>query len=190
MLFDKKKYKNVWDFYKQCNFSENNYDSTEQPFCMKNIKFNTIEEYENYNMNNSTIDNFEKKHKIPDFITVLYKLVNNDNTEFYYKDIIFMSYNKIKEVYEDYAKNNQYNVFDFCYVYHGMGHLLVFSVDLLSSKIFIRMDGGSNGYDREYNYKNILKYNTKNNVDKFLTLSQFLKYIEHPYECASYCIKY
>ena len=44
----------------------------------------------------------------------------------------------------------------FCYA--GMGHIVAMSVDKKTGKIFFRIDGGSNCYDREYHlnlYKNL-----------------------------------
>ena len=40
-----------------------------------------------------------------------------------------------------------------------MGHIKVLSCDLNTHLLFYRSDGGSNGWDREFNFKELLKYN-------------------------------
>ena len=43
--------------------------------------------------------------------------------------------------------------------------------DLNNHLLFERMDGGSSGYDREYNYEELLKYKTGDK--KYLYFNQF-----------------
>ena len=71
-----------------------------------------------------------------------------------------MSLNKCLENYSEYCKNNQHSVFDIAYRYEGMGHVTVISCDLNNHLLFERDDGGANGYEREDNYKDLLKYKT------------------------------
>lgn len=47
-----------------------------------------------------------------------------------------------------------------------MGHITVISCDLNTHLLFYRPDGGSNGYDRQYNYEEIVK-NGSDKYDKF-----------------------
>jgi len=47
----------------------------------------------------------------------------------------------------------QTRIVDFAYTYAGMGHITVLSYDPVTRHVFTSMDGGSNGYDREYNHK-------------------------------------
>lgn len=58
----------------------------------------------------------------------------------------------LKRIYED--KDAYKGFIDIGIQYRGMGHVLVLSVDKKSGMLFIRPDGGSNGYEREmyYNY--------------------------------------
>lgn len=47
----------------------------------------------------------------------------------------------------------QTRIVDLAYTYAGMGHITVLSYDPVTRHVFTSMDGGSNGYDREYNHK-------------------------------------
>lgn len=42
---------------------------------------------------------------------------------------------------------------DVAHIYHGMGHIIVASVDIQTGKMYLRMDGGSNGWEVELNYQ-------------------------------------
>ena len=54
-------------------------------------------------------------------------------------------------------REEQKPVFDIAYRYEGMGHVTVISCDLNNHLLFERRDGGANGYEREDNYKDLLK---------------------------------
>ena len=58
-------------------------------------------------------------------------------------------------------QKNQNLVFDIGYKYNGLGHIKVLSCNLYNHLFFLRNDGGSNGYDCEYNYKNIINFDYK-----------------------------
>ena len=45
-----------------------------------------------------------------------------------------------------------------------MGHVEMLHCNLYISLLFIRMDGGSNGWDREYNYKKVINFNAENMI--------------------------
>ena len=55
---------------------------------------------------------------------------------------------------------DQKNVFDIGFQYIGLGHIEVLSCDLTNHLLFKRRDGGSNGWDREDNYKDLMNYKT------------------------------
>ena len=42
-----------------------------------------------------------------------------------------------------------------------MGHIRMLACDLNTHLLFIRMDGGSNGWDREHNYNDLIKNGSK-----------------------------
>ena len=63
-----------------------------------------------------------------------------------------LSLDEAREQYEDYCDHNQFNVFNIAYRYRGMGHVEVLSCNLYNHLLFLRYDGGSNGYERADNY--------------------------------------
>ena len=73
-----------------------------------------------------------------------------------------MSLNKCLERYKNLCDNSQELVFDFAFKYAGMGHIEVLSCDLTNHLLFKRMDGGSNGWEREANYNELLNYKILN----------------------------
>ena len=105
------------------------------------------------------------------YIKIFYTPVGNTGVEVYIGDYKFMSLTKCLENYKHYCNNNQHSVFDIAYRYEGIGHITVISCDLNNHLLFERRDGGSNGYDREDNYNELLKYKTGDK--KYLYFNQF-----------------
>ena len=136
---------------KGSKLSDEKYDSTIEPFFMKGE-------------NNDYIMNYKDLPEIPEslnrHIKIFYTLVGNPDVEVYIGDYTFMSLTKCLENYKHYCDNNQHSVFDIAYRYEGMGHITVISCDLNNHLLFERRDGGSNGYDREDNFQDLLKYKT------------------------------
>ena len=133
--------------------SSDDYDSTEQPFFEQNKS-------QKFKMGYKTISYFPDN--LPSDIRLLFQLIGTPHKETYMDRWTILSYNKVVENYENYCKDGQERVFDVAYMYAGMGHIIVISCDLKTRKLFKRPDGGSNGWDREYNYKNLLEYNGDN----------------------------
>lgn len=42
---------------------------------------------------------------------------------------------------------------DFAWSYHGMGHYVVASLDVTRGQVYLRLDGGSNGWEQELNFQ-------------------------------------
>ena len=61
-------------------------------------------------------------------------------------------------MYEGFCKDGQVAVFDVGFQYYGLGHIRVLACDLENHLLFYRPDGGSNGWDREANYKKLINY--------------------------------
>ena len=78
----------------------------------------------------------------------IYEILGNMET--------IMTITRALEIYEEYKKSERKNVFDFGFRYMGMGHIEVVSCDLDDFKIFFHPAGGSNGYDREHNFNDIV----------------------------------
>lgn len=86
----------------------------------------------------------------------IYEILGNMETEIYIGEWTIMTIKRALEIYEEYKKNERENVFDFGFRYMGMGHIEVVSCDLDDFKIFFHPAGGSNGYDREHNFNDIV----------------------------------
>ena len=72
-----------------------------------------------------------------------------------------MSLDESLKRYNELCSKGQKNVFDIGYRYLGMGHIEMLSCNLYNHILFYRRDGGSSGYDCEYNYKKLLEFNYK-----------------------------
>jgi hypothetical protein len=89
--------------------------------------------------------------QLPKELKILYSHIG-DSKEYTHKcGWIFKSLSNITtETYEHFI--------DIAYSYAGLGHVNVLAYHPESKKYFTRMDGGSNGYDREENYKAYKSY--------------------------------
>ena len=104
---------------------------------------------------------------------LFYEIVGEPDKEVYIGEWTFISLNEALSQYKQYCSDGQSNVFNIGYKYAGMGHIEVLSCNLYNHLLFIRMDGGSSGWDREYNYKKLLEFNYKEY--EYFYFNQFLK---------------
>jgi hypothetical protein len=131
------------------NMSGKHYDSTKQPFFMRDgnqtefkINFDYILDLpEGLNQN----------------ISLIYKIISDPDREIYLDNWTIMSLNKIKEIYKEYCNNHQTRVINIAFIYLGMGHINVMGCDLQTHNLFFHRDGGSNGYEREDNFNYMVK---------------------------------
>lgn len=154
-------------------FSGIDYVSTQQPFFIKYIESNQLNNSNEIDNSNNIFSNLDLEN-IPDFLLIFYKSINTINKEFYINNWTFMSFNKIIEIKTNYLKNN-IQAIDIAFTYMGMGNIIMAFYDTKTNLIKLRWDGGSNGFDRQYNY-NILKqyYNgIINNIGTQETFSSF-----------------
>ena len=91
----------------------------------------------------------------------IYEIIGNIEREVYLGEWTIMTIKRAFEIYEEYKKNGQYNVFDFGFRYMGMGHIEIISCNLKDYSIFFHPGGGSNGWDRESNFQDIVKHGPK-----------------------------
>lgn len=147
----RKQITSVEELLKNAKLSEENYDSTIEPFFMKHD-------------NDEYIMNYKDLPDLPESLNrhmkIFYTLVGNPDIEVYIGDYTFLSLTKCLENYNDYCKEDQKSVFDIAFRYEGMGHVTVIACDLNNHLLFERSGGGSSGYDRENNYNDLLKYKT------------------------------
>ena len=153
--------------------SENNYNSIKVPFFKQNDIYNF-----NISNNSNNINEEKLPKKLNNNIKLIYKILNNPDKEIYLNEWTIISMNNALNIYDDYCKNGQKNVFDIGYKYEGMGHVSVISCDLNSNLLFLRPDGGSNGYDRQSNFENLIK-NGSNSYNKFYFSNWFFKIYEN-----------
>lgn len=136
--------------------SDDNYNSTDQAFFLRDPNQTNF----NIGFNNQDLD------KLPSGlnrnIKSIYSILGSPSKEIYVGNWTIMSLKKSLEIYNSYCNNGQFNVFDIGYRYLGMGHIELISCDLTTHLLFYRRDGGSNGYDRDNNFKKLIKDGSSN----------------------------
>jgi len=145
-----KQLKKILNLLEKSKISEEGYESSEQPFFMNGKS-------ENFKINYKYIPD------VPDSLNrhfkTFYEVVGNPKREVYINEWTIMSLDESLKRYNELCSKGQKNVFDIGYRYLGMGHIEMLSCNLYNHLLFMRRDGGSNGYDREYNYKKLLNFN-------------------------------
>ena len=144
----------------QSNISSNDYDSTKLPFFSSDSSLN------NFTLNFQSLSNYNIPESLNRNIVLIYKILGHPDKEIYIGNWTILSLKKALSIYQDFCNNGQNNVFDIGYRYLGMGHVEVISCDLKSHLLFYRRDGGSNGFDRQANYENIIQ-NGSHSCEKF-----------------------
>ena len=107
----------------------------------------------------------------------IYQVIGNPAVEYYFNQWTLFSLNKVKEHIDILSKENQTRFIDFGVIYTGLGHCIVASYVPELKKIFYRSDGGSNGWDRELNFKFASNYIPED--DKCIELSTWLDTVLH-----------
>ena len=128
--------------------------------CMINMK-QEIKETQNIDFHYKTSkcnEILEKFPNIPFELKCLYKVIGNPSIEYYFGEWTLNSLKQVECRFNEMKEENNNRIVDFAFKYCGMGHCVVCSYDTKDGKIFYRRDGGSNGWDREYNWKFISKY--------------------------------
>ena len=139
--------------------SNSQYRSTEQIFFTKDDNNNDFEMKFKTNANNYIK---EIPIGLNRNIILIYKILNNPDIEIYLGEWVIFSLKQSLEIYEDYCNNNQRNVFDIAFRYRGMGRIEALSCDLNTHLLFLREDGGSNGYERFDNYNKVINNGSSN----------------------------
>ena len=140
----------------QSKVSCNNYDSIQQPF------FSSDNNGNKFVINFQSLSNYNIPESLNRNIILIYKILGDPTKEIYIGEWTILSLDKALSIYQEFCNNGQKNVFDIGYRYLGMGHIEVISCDLKTHLLFYRRDGGSNGYDREANYQNLIKNGSHN----------------------------
>lgn len=146
----KTNYDKMVEFVSKCSSNISDDKSIDSPFFnapATNIELNDL--YLKSNLKTEYVE-FMNKCDFPLKLKLLYLILGNENEELHYNSFIFMDIKSIKERYDTYN-----NIFDIGFIYRGMGHIMVLSMLKCKGKnqLFFRFDGGSNGFEREINYK-------------------------------------
>lgn len=161
----------ILEILKSATISSESYDSTQRAFFASNPEtdLNIISNENNKIENKEIIDLSMLPKGLNKNIILLYEMFNEKKKEIYLNNWTIISINKAIDSYNYYCENNQYNVFDIAYQYIGMGHIKVLSCDLTTHLLFVRPDGGSNGWDRDNNFKNLIKNGSSNYKQYFFS---------------------
>lgn len=146
-------YEKSYDEVKQflldnCSSINNLYSSEEHPFFYSKGETSIEDQLkENTKLNNTYLD-FMDKNNFNLKLKFLYLIINNENSEIQFKDFCFT---KLKDMVDS-SENYKYFI-DIGFKYYGMGHVMVLSLIKETGELIFRTDGGSNGYERLYNYE-------------------------------------
>lgn len=127
-----------------------------------------------FKSNDTTLENhhliFFNKYCFDIKLKTIYNYIGNDK-EISVNQFTFLSLDEIIKRSENYEY-----ILDIGVIYMGMGHIEVLSMSKKDGKFFFRMDGGSNGYEREDNYNKYKNYQPK--LNELLNFNQVLNKIK------------
>jgi hypothetical protein len=133
--------------------SKPNWQSNQEPFMSNSQDLSIIKD----NYINLKLSETELSDDIKNF----YKIFGSSSQEIYINEWTLFSLDNIIYMHNNYIKDN-INIYDLGIEYLGMGHVNVAFYDPVNKIINYRHDGGSNGYEREYNYQELKNYYKKN----------------------------
>ena len=159
-----KQIEKMMDVLKRSKVSTGEFDSTMQPFFKPDVGKVDFE------------INHDNDFEVPDGLNrnvkLIYDILGDSKKEIYIGEWTIMSLEKSLEQYEYYCKDGQKRVFEIGFRYMGMGHIELIACDLETHLLFYHPGGGSNGWDREANYNDIVKYQGKE-YDQFYFTNWF-----------------
>ena len=146
----------LYDIVKNLQVSIPEEKTTDHPFFQPSLDENTVETLFNQKCENSInekVVSFSKNNNLPFELKFLYLFLGVDNREIMVKDLSLFSFNELVKRNDNIVETGQIDIIDLGTIYLGMGHVAVLSLNKKNSKVFLRHDGGSNGYDREINFE-------------------------------------
>ena len=146
-------YKKLESFVNSGTKGNIDHSSISQPFFMQSQEISIDHGY-----NLEQVNNLLDKIPLPCELKIIYQIIGEVNVEYYFDNWTLMSLNDVYKQYSDFKKEKQERVINVALAYLGMGHIIMISYDPDTKKIYYRRDGGSNGWDRDLNYKFIIKY--------------------------------
>ena len=148
--------------------SGDGYNSTNKPF------FSCDNNSQKFVINFHSLNHYNIPYGLNNNVKLIYKILGNPKKEIYIGEWTIITLDKALELYNNYCKKGQPNVFDIAYKYDGLGWITIVSCDLKSHTLFYRQDGGSNGYDRQDNLDKLIK-NGANDYKKIYFSDWFYK---------------
>ena len=143
----------ILDKLKSASVSSTGYTSSNEPFFRND---DNAEPFQQFNILYSDTDT-QLPCGLNSDIKSMYELLGHRKKEIYCGPWTIMSVDEALEHYKILCANGQYNVFSIGYKYAGMGYIDLLNCDLSSHLLFYSVDGGSSGYDRQYNFDNLVK---------------------------------
>jgi hypothetical protein len=106
---------------------------------------------------NKLLDKLHKEFDFPKELVCSYLGLKTENDELVYNDYTFLSLVNINKELNRQNKYGQNKFVDIGIKYAGMGYCFVLAWHKVERKFFIRLDGGSDGYDVEYNHQKYIQ---------------------------------
>jgi hypothetical protein len=97
------------------------------------------------------------KYVLPKEIAYLYLGLKDEKESFVYKRFTFMNLETTLRQAKLYQSENQYEFIDLAMTYGGMGYCWIVAWHADQQKYFMRLDGGSNGFECQLNYRKYVK---------------------------------
>jgi hypothetical protein len=114
--------------------------------------------------------------RLPKELLAMYEQLGSCLNGFVLGRWYFMSSTEAQSRNEELYRHGETTIYNFAMVYHDLGWVIMAAIDLENGMVFLRMDGGSDGYDAKMNLVQILAY--RKNADKFTDkLIEFRKFI-------------
>lgn len=137
---------------------------------------------------NMELSTFKVFNKLDLHLSMIQKINHIDNIKYKsYTEIInirIFGYVFFDESsFNSYSKKCNYPMFqDIAQKYAGMGHIEIISRVKENGLYFIRYDGGSNGYEVEYNHQQFMSLDLSKYQDKLMTFPELINYIVYVQE--------
>lgn len=139
---------------------------------------------------NKILMELNKNYRLPKELIYLYLGLKTEKEELVYEGFSFMNLSIIKKTNDEHRNVGQKDFLDVGMCYAGMGYCFVLAWHKKQEKFFFRMDGGSNGYDVEYNYSRYIlkKIDVSDKQDKLMGWQELRKFLSNNEDLYGMCI--
>jgi hypothetical protein len=134
---------------------------------------------------NTYLTNNPQMSALPFTICRMYQIIGDPNASSNLKEPhtahslwTMLSLHEVNTIRNKYLQANpQCPSVDIAYTYHGMGHIVICSVDVPSGKVYYRIGGGSDGNAVKHNRRLAMFYQPEAN--RLLEVSQWLAHVRN-----------